>query len=168
MRLESFNELRKDEANTALTKCCGSSAWVDGMMKAFPFLSEENLLQKAEEIWFNVCDKSDWLEAFTHHPKIGDLKSLEEKFASTKVWAGAEQASVQKADSTIIAALAKANEDYEKKFHFIFIVCATGKTAAEMLQLLKGRLPNNYKEELKIAMEEQNKITQLRLQKLLS
>ena len=108
------------------------------------------------------------MEAFAHHPKIGDLKGLEEKFASTKAWAGAEQAGVQQAGKQIVEEMAKLNEDYEKKFGFIFIVCATGKTAEEMLALLQSRLPNNYKEELRIAMMEQNKITRLRLHKLVS
>ena len=168
MSLETFNTLRMEEAKAALSNCCGSSLWVDEMMNYFPFGSEKELFQNAEEIWFEQCGEKDWLEAFTHHPKIGDLKSLEDKFASTKVWASGEQASVQKADATTIAELAKGNAKYEEKFGFIFIVCATGKSAEEMLHLLSDRLLNNYEEELKIAMQEQAKIPTLRLQKLLS
>jgi 2-oxo-4-hydroxy-4-carboxy-5-ureidoimidazoline decarboxylase len=168
MQLDSFNKMEKEEVTSMLSKCCGSSKWVSEMMKFFPFHSQNDLLQKAEEAWHTQCNEKDWLEAFTHHPKIGDIKSLEEKFASTKAWAGSEQAGVQKASKPIIEALAKGNEEYEKKFSFIFIVCATGKSSEEMLELLKERLTNNYKKELRIAMEEQNKITKLRLQKLLS
>jgi 2-oxo-4-hydroxy-4-carboxy-5-ureidoimidazoline decarboxylase len=138
------------------------------MIKGFPFDSEEELFQKAAEIWFYQCSEKDWLEAFTHHPRIGDIKSLEKKFATTKTWAGAEQAGVQKGTTEVIAELAKGNEEYEKKFGFIFIVCATGKSAEELLNLLKDRLGNRYEEEVKIAMGEQAKITGLRLQKLLT
>lgn len=168
MTLESFNKLSIDEASKALEKCCGASHWVVEMIKHVPFDSEDELFKQANEIWFNKCIEKDWLEAFTHHPKIGDLKSLEQKFASTKDWAGAEQGTVKNADSNTIEELAKGNKEYEEKFGFIFIVCATGKSAEEMLELLKDRLPNAYEEELKVAMNEQHKITTLRLQKLLS
>lgn len=168
MVLDEFNKLARDEAAAALLTCCGAFSWVDKMMQYFPFSSEKELFRKAEKIWFDDCDEKDWLEAFAHHPKIGGLKGLEEKFASTKAWAGAEQAGIQQAGKKIIEQLAKGNDDYEKKFEFIFIVCATGKTAEEMLALLQGRLPNNYKEELLLAMMEQNKITTLRLHKLLA
>lgn len=168
MQLDSFNRMEKEGVAAALSKCCGATVWVNAMMEYFPFHSQKDLLQKAYDVWFHQCDEKDWLEAFTHHPKIGDIKSLEEKFASTKEWAGSEQASVQKANKHVIAALAKGNEAYEKKFGFIFIVCATGKPAEEMLGLLNDRLPNDYEQEKKIAMQEQAKITELRLQKLLS
>ncbi|MDQ3682195.1 MAG: 2-oxo-4-hydroxy-4-carboxy-5-ureidoimidazoline decarboxylase [Bacteroidota bacterium] len=149
-------------------KCCGSFKWASLMIKNFPFESEKDILSKASQIWNEECRKEDWLEAFMHHPKIGDLKSLEKKFAATKGWASAEQAGVEKANEQIISELAKGNNAYEEKFHFIFIVCATGKSAEEMLQLLESRLQNNYEDELMIAMNEQNKITQIRLQKLIA
>jgi 2-oxo-4-hydroxy-4-carboxy-5-ureidoimidazoline decarboxylase len=168
MTLENLNTVGDRERRAALSNCCGSSLWVNEMMKHYPFNSEEELFQKAGEVWFEQCDEKDWLEAFTHHPKIGDLKSLEEKFAATKTWAATEQASVQKADAVTIAELAHGNEEYENKFGFIFIVCATGKSAEGMLRLLENRLPNSYDEEIKIATQEQAKITNLRLQKLLS
>lgn len=167
MHLERLNGLGYEHQKEALTNCCGSSQWVNEMLKAFPFGSENELLKKGEEVWIQQCNEKDWLEAFTHHPKIGDMKNLEEKFASTKAWASSEQASVREADKEVIAALAKGNQEYEKKFGFIFIVCATGKSADEMLKLLNERLPNDYEKELKIGMQEQAKITQLRLQKLL-
>jgi 2-oxo-4-hydroxy-4-carboxy-5-ureidoimidazoline decarboxylase len=125
------------------------------------------LLNDAEDQWYE-CSEADWLQAFTHHPKIGDVDSLKKKFASTAKWAGNEQGAVNSASEETLKALAKGNDDYEKKFGFIFIVCATGKSADEMLQLLQERLPNDKAGEIKIAMEEQNKITQLRLQKLLA
>lgn len=168
MTLEQFNKLNKDAATAELLKCCGSSKWVSLMMENFPFPSENIMMQKAAEVWHEQCKKEDWLEAFTHHPKIGDTKSLKEKFVSTKDWAASEQSGVQTANDTVIELLANENKEYENKFGFIFIVCATGKSAEEMLHLLQNRLQNNYKDELKIAMKEQDKITQLRLKKLLA
>lgn len=141
---------------------CGSSAWVDLMLKQFPFTDEKDLLNAATDSWYNQCSSIDWLESFTHHPKIGDVKSLTKKFA------GKEQASVASAAKKTITALANANKEYEAKFGFIFIVCATGRSATEMLRLLEDRLSNTIGEELHIAMGEQMKITILRFQKLIT
>lgn len=177
MTLMELNCLDKLEAEKLLSVCCGSRKWIQALLDEFPFFNETELIKMAETIWYNEyyekdfyndCGEADWLEAFTHHPKIGDVKSLTEKFASTQHLAGNEQAGVNTATQTIIEALAKANTDYEAKFGFIFIVCATGKSAEEMLRLLQDRLGNSYAEELAIAMGEQHKITILRLKKLLS
>jgi 2-oxo-4-hydroxy-4-carboxy-5-ureidoimidazoline decarboxylase len=167
MTLHDLNQLPEEQRAEALLKCCGSSRWVEKMQHFFPADDLVELLNDAEEQWYE-CTEADWLEAFTHHPKIGDVESLTKKFASTAQWASGEQGAVASADVGTIEALAKGNDAYEQKFGFIFIVCATGKSAAEMLQLLEQRLPNTREQELKIAMEEQLKITQLRLQKLLA
>ncbi len=124
-----------------------------------------SLITNAENIWYNQCNEADWLEAFTHHPKIGDVKSLTEKFASTQHLAGNEQAGVNTASKELIQELANANNAYEIKFGFIFIVCASGRSAAEMLRLLLDRITNSREEELDIAMGEQHKITILRFKK---
>ena len=167
MSLSDFNNLPKEEAAKQLLTCCGSSKWVQLMLAAFPFTNEVELVTKAAEIWYEECTETDWLESFTHHPKIGDVKSLAEKFASTKHLAGNEQAGVNVATQSVLEQLAQANEDYANKFGFIFIVCATGKSADEMLRLLLDRITNSYQEELAIAMGEQQKITVIRLKKLL-
>jgi len=127
------------------------------MLAARPFKDLNHAKKVSKQVW-NKCKEKDFLEAFTHHPKIGDLKSLENKFQSTKKWAGNEQAGVNAASSNTIKALAKGNADYEKKFGFIFIVCATGKSAQEMLDILNSRIGNTYAKELKIAAGEQAKI----------
>jgi 5-hydroxyisourate hydrolase/2-oxo-4-hydroxy-4-carboxy-5-ureidoimidazoline decarboxylase len=166
----TFNELNKldtSEARRLLETCCGSSNWLTNLLSGFPFASEEDLILCAEQAWYDQCTESDWLEAFTHHPKIGDVKSLAEKFGSTQHLAGNEQASVNTASQQVIEALANANAAYEQKFGFIFIVCATGKSAGEMLRLLSDRVSNSREEELQIAMGEQHKITQLRFKKLM-
>lgn len=160
MTLQEFNTIKKSTVIKELFSCCGSDKWVSLLMKFFPFASEAELVSKATAIWYNECKKEDWLESFTHHPEIGDVKSLAEKFA------GKEQAGVSAAPKETIEALAKANADYKKKFGFIFIVCATGKTADEMLWLLQNRLWNTLDEEINIAMGEQHKITLIRFKKL--
>lgn len=165
MTLHEFNILPKEQLIRELTNCCGSSAWVQRMLPFIPADDMVELLEDAEEQWW-LCSEEDWKEAFRHHPKIGDRESLQKKFASDK-WAAGEQGGVNTASAATLDALAEGNRLYEEKFGYIFIVCATGKTADEMLTLLQERLPNTPGEEIKIAADEQNKITQLRIEKLL-
>lgn len=167
MILPELNQLPFAELKDALTTCCGSTAWVNELAKIFPVESKVSLFEQAEIIWF-ACSESDWREAFRHHPKIGDINSLREKFAGTKAWAAGEQSGVSVATQQVLADLAEGNRRYEEKFGYIFIVCATGKSADEMLDLLNERLPNSPETEILIAMQEQNKITKLRLEKLLT
>jgi 5-hydroxyisourate hydrolase/2-oxo-4-hydroxy-4-carboxy-5-ureidoimidazoline decarboxylase len=161
MNLLAFNNLPEETAKKELFTCCGSNNWADLVMNHFPFASEEQLVDLSAKIWYDECTETDWRESFTHHPKIGDVKSLTEKFA------GKEQAGVAVATEETIQNLAKANTDYENKFGFIFIVCATGKSATEMLALLNDRLQNTAEEELHIAMGEQQKISIIRFKKML-
>jgi 2-oxo-4-hydroxy-4-carboxy-5-ureidoimidazoline decarboxylase len=167
MTLQQLNALDKIQLEEELTKCCGSHTWVNGMSKHFPFNSESELLKAADEVW-QRCEESDWLQAFRHHPKIGDVESLKERFASTAQWAAGEQAGVNQTSDETLLRLSQGNKAYEDKFGFIFIVFATGKSAEEMLQLLEARIGNTREQELRNAANEQNKITKLRLQKLLS
>lgn len=167
MTLSELNSLPKPALAEALSKCCGATAWVEAMTTVFPVAAEETLFAQASTIWHQLAPK-DWREAFTHHPKIGDINSLKEKFASTSTWAAGEQAAVQHTSEAVLEALAAGNARYEEKFNYIFIVCATGKSAEEMLALLEARLPNEPDQEIHIAMEEQAKITEIRLKKLLA
>jgi OHCU decarboxylase len=150
---------------------------VEQMMHHFPFSFVEELQNLAVSIWYGKCVEEDWLEAFKLHPKIGGLSALSsganlgvgtDKFESTKEWAGAEQAGVQIANEEVVHALAKGNKEYQDKFGFIFIVCATGKSAEEMLAMLNNRINNSSESELKVAMKEQHKITEIRLKKLIN
>lgn len=168
MTIGDFNQKNREEAEKELYQCCGSSKWVEKLLLDFPFSSEEDMVNKATEIWYKSCTEADWLEAFSQHPKIGDLESLEKKYAATQHLAGKEQAQVSLATSDTLNALKEANETYELKNGFIYIICATGKSANEMLRLLSDRVENSRTEELHIAMGEQHKITLIRLQKLLS
>lgn len=137
------------------------------MLTTLPVDNVEQLFRAADQKW-NETGPEDWLEAFSHHPKIGDLGSLQQKFANTSNWAQNEQSGVNGSTIDIIEALAAGNKAYEEKFGYIFIVCATGKSAAEMLDILQSRLPNVPETEMKIAAAEQHKITRIRLQKLLA
>ena len=166
MTLTELNNLHPAALKEALGKCCGAGAWVSQLMAVFPVKDAQQLFSEAQRTWY-ACDEADWREAFTHHPKIGDINSLKEKFASTSQWAEGEQSSVRLTSQQVLEALASGNTQYEQKFGYIFIVCATGKSAEEMLALLQARLHNSPADEIKIAMAEQNKITRLRLEKLL-
>jgi 2-oxo-4-hydroxy-4-carboxy-5-ureidoimidazoline decarboxylase len=166
MTLHELNTLNQFQLKEELMKCCGSSAWVNKMLPFIPADDMVELLEDAEEQWYK-CSETDWKEAFAHHPKIGDVESLTKKFATTAQWASGEQSGVNVAAKETIEALADGNKNYEKKFGYIFIVCATGKSAEEMLNILQSRLPNTPEDEIEIAAEEQNKITKLRLEKLL-
>ena len=168
MTLNELNNLPKPALAEALQKCCGSTAWVNNMVACFPVADAGTLLAEATAQW-NKLSEADWREAFAHHPKIGgDVEALRAKFASTSAWAEGEQAAVRQASQATLEALAAGNEDYERRFGYIFIVCATGKTADEMLALLQARLTNEPADEILIAAGEQNKITRLRLEKLLA
>ena len=166
MTLHDLNTLPKQQLKDELLKCCGSTAWVEKMLPFFPADDLVELLEDAEEQWYK-CSPDDWKEAFSKHPKIGDVKSLEKKFAATAKWASGEQSGVATASGEVIKALAKGNKDYVAKFGYIFIVFATGKSAEEMLELLQVRLLNDPAKEIEIAADEQNKITKLRIEKLL-
>ncbi len=166
LTLQELNNMPFAAFETQMSKCCGSKKWVKKMYEAHPFLNQKVVFQKAESCWL-TCKKTDWLEAFTHHPRIGDVESLKEKFASTAVWASGEQGKVQAASDAVLEELKKYNDLYFNKFGFIFIVFATGKTAEDILSILKERYENDIVEEIINAMLEQNKITQIRLKKLL-
>jgi 2-oxo-4-hydroxy-4-carboxy-5-ureidoimidazoline decarboxylase len=165
MKLEVVNALPEDAARAAFLKCCGSTRWAAAMIARRPFADGPALFDAARKIW-NDLTPADWLEAFAAHPRIGDLDSLRAKFASTAAWSASEQAGVAGAADDVLRALAEGNRRYEAKFGYIFLVCATGKTAAEMLALLEQRLDHDAAEELRIAAAEQEKITRLRLERL--
>jgi 2-oxo-4-hydroxy-4-carboxy-5-ureidoimidazoline decarboxylase len=165
MDVAALNAMSPDAARAALLRCCGSHRWADAMTARRPFASADDLFHVADAVWASL-DRVEWLNAFAVHPRIGDLDSLRKKFATTADWARAEQAGVARVDVQVVRGLADGNRQYEAKFGYIFIVCATGKTAAEMLAILRERLDNDPETELRIAAAEQAKITRLRLEKL--
>lgn len=160
-----LNGLPQEECRAAFTKCCGSGQWVEAMLTRRPFASQQDLFRGAEEVW-NGLPREQWLEAFSHHPKIGDMQSMRAKFATTEGWAKNEQSGVAGAGEETLRKLADGNRLYQEKFGYIFIVCATGKSAPEMLAILESRIGNSAERELPLAASEQAKITRLRLEKL--
>lgn len=166
MTLDELNALPASLAREELLRCCGCAKWAEEVAAARPFADKKALLAAADAAWARTGER-EWLEAFSHHPRIGGKDALRAKFAATSGWARGEQAGAASASEAVLDALAKGNADYEARFGHIFIVCATGKSAAEMLDLLKSRLPNDAAKEKRIAAAEQAKITRIRLEKLI-
>jgi OHCU decarboxylase len=162
---EYLNQLEGPVLAEQLRRCCAAEAWVEDMSRRIPFCSDADVEAAAASIW-NALDRSAWLEAFAAHPRIGDVDSLRAKFANTRRWADSEQAGVGDADQHTLKRLAELNHAYFDKFGFLFIICATGKSADEMRQALEQRLAHDAETELRIAADEQLKITLLRLRKL--
>jgi len=166
MQLDDLNTLEADSAARELLRCCGSTAWARQMMAARPFPTVAAVEEAGDRIWWSL-DEADWREAFAAHPKIGAGPHGGAGRAGGGDWSAEEQAGVTGASADVTARLAAANRDYEARFGYIFIVCATGKSAAEMLEALERRLGNAPGRELQIAAEEQRKITRLRVAKLI-
>ena len=166
MTLDELNSLDIDGARDFFRQCCTSTHWLESMVNNRPYSNQDELLSTADKSW-STCAEKDFLQAFEGHPKIGDVNSLKAKYASTRDMAGHEQSGASTASDETLKALADGNTAYETRFGYIFIVCATGKSADEMLSLLNERLDNQPENELKIAAAEQHKITRLRLNKLI-
>jgi 2-oxo-4-hydroxy-4-carboxy-5-ureidoimidazoline decarboxylase len=156
--LDELNALSADHAVRELLRCCGSTRWATAVAAHRPFASVQAVLTAADDVWSRM-EGSDWLEAFGHHPRIGERAGG---------WAGQEQSGMRDADDSVARRLADRNREYERKFHHVFLICATGKSANEMLETIERRLSNEPATELKVAAGEQAKITRLRLEKLLA
>ncbi len=165
--LARIDTLPEAQALAAFLSCCGSRRWAEVMSSGRPY-GDEPALRAAAERAFAALSREDWLEAFSCHPRIGDRGSLAERFPQTAEWSESEQGGVADVGEDVLDALLAANRDYEARFGYIFIVCATGKSAAEMLTLLRERLSHEPEAELEIAAAEQRKITAIRLRKLQS
>jgi OHCU decarboxylase len=165
--LERLNSWGAAEAERELLKCCGAAAWARSLAARRPFDDAQELLTAAGEVWWNLSER-DWLEAFAAHPRIGGRKAARAQRRQAEGWSEQEQSGARDAAQATLDELAAANRAYEEKFGHIFIVCATGKTADEMLALLRARLSNEPGAELRKAAAEQQKITRLRLEKLLT
>lgn len=163
--LAMLNAMPEELAEAALRACCGSAIWARRMTDARPFESVQAVQAEAERIWWDLT-REDWLQAFAAHPKIGEKKA-DGASEQSRAWSEKEQSAASGAAAETMAALARGNAEYQQRFGHIYIVCATGKSAEEMLALLRQRLQNDADTELKIAAGEQAKITRLRLEKFL-
>jgi OHCU decarboxylase len=170
--LKRLNALPAAQAEAQLLACCGASLWAQGMVARRPFGNFAELFAAADEIWRSLA-REDWLEAFSRHPQIGE-KAAEKRVEAqagqplSSRWSAEEQSGAQRDSADVMTRLVEGNRAYRQRFGYIFIVCATGKTAEEMLAILERRLQNDASAELTIAAEEQWRITRLRLEKLLA
>lgn len=167
MTLEQLNDLSASAAQAEFLKCCGSRVWAQAMAEARPFANREQAFARAEGV-AALLRQEDWLEAFRAHPKIGEKKAAAGQSEQEKNWSAQEQSGLAAASSDAVAQLAERNREYQDRFGFIFIVCASGKSSEEMLTILNDRLNNGPHAELAVAAGEQRKITRLRLEKLLN
>jgi allantoicase len=161
-----LNHLSRKQAAAALYDCCSSKKWVERVLEQRPFADAAALLDAAEEV-FHTLGRKDWLAILRSHPAIGATKAKAKQTATARGWSAGEQSLAQKAAPEMLAVLAAANEAYEATFGHVFLICATGKSSEQILKSLQERLGHDADTEMRIAGEEQRKITRLRLEKLL-
>jgi 2-oxo-4-hydroxy-4-carboxy-5-ureidoimidazoline decarboxylase len=165
MDVGTLNALAESSARAELLRCCGSTRWACMMAASRPFASADAMLETGAGIWRSL-ERTDWLEAFAAHPRIGESRTGGP--ASSADWAEQEQSGARTPDTATRDRLAQANREYEARFGHIFIICATGRSAGQVLAAVERRLANQPDEELKIAAAEQWNITRLRMAKLLT
>jgi OHCU decarboxylase len=162
--LARWNALPETEAAEQILSCCGSARWARELAQQRPFPSASALLATSDRVWA-ALDPADWDEAFGTHPRIGERRTVETATPQSAMWSRQEQDSAGAQDADTLSDLARLNVEYEARFGRVFLVCATGKSAAEMLQILRERLSNDPEAELREAVEQQRQITQLRLRR---
>jgi len=163
--LAAWNGLESEDAIVALLSCCAAHRWASALASLRPYADEEHLFATADRVW-STMQEPDWMGAFRAHPRIGERKAAHAS-AQSKSWSQQEQSSVSEAQQSILTELAIGNQRYEDLFGFTYIVCATGKSAEEMLNILRRRLASDRATELREAAEQQRQITQIRLRKWL-
>jgi 2-oxo-4-hydroxy-4-carboxy-5-ureidoimidazoline decarboxylase len=165
--LSHWNSASERQAIEDILACCGSLAWAKQLAARRPIADESSLIAASDGVWTHL-EPQDWLEAFSKHPRIGERKVAPVTSAQSAAWSAQEQRSAADMSESVKLALTDANREYERRFGRVFIVCATGKSADEMLAILRRRMNNDDATELREAAEEQRKITHLRLKKWLS
>jgi len=164
--LARWNDLPSKEAAEEVLPCCGSKAWAEKMAAQRPIADEIALLAACDTACESLAE-SDWLEAFRSHPRIGE-RSAAPISARSAVWSGEEQRKVEIESDDVKMNMAEGNRTYEERFGRTFIICATGKSAPEILEQMKRRLQNDDLTELYEAAEQQRQIARLRLKKWLA
>jgi OHCU decarboxylase len=164
--LVAWNAADATEARNAMLACCGAKRWADAMVALRPIASVFALSEDADRLW-GTMQEADWLEAFAFHPRIGEQKVSAHAGAQSSAWSRAEQAQTNSASDDVLAEIAAGNQQYEERFGFTYIVCATGKSAEEVLAILARRLKSTREAELREAAEQQRQIMQIRLGKWL-
>ena len=164
---EHLNALPAERAEGELLACCASREWARRMAAARPFRDAAELLERADTVWWSLGE-ADWHEAFRGHPRIGERKAAAGQGDRERAWSAGEQAGMDRAAEDTRRAMEEGNRAYEERFGHIYLVCATGRSADEMLDLLHARLANDPETEMRVAAGEQARITRLRLEKLLA
>ena len=162
-----WNALPSDEAAKEILPCCGSRTWANRMAASRPVQDMATLLPTSDRIWHDLS-AADWLEAFESHPRIGESRADRESSPQSQDWSAQEQRHASESDASQKQALAQGNREYERRFGRIFIICAMGKSAEEILANLQQRLNNDGAAELQEAAEQQRQIAQIRLRKWLA
>ncbi len=165
--LDRFNALPDAQAQALLISCCGSRRWVADMMAQRPFSTPSELISAAESAWRRL-DRESWLEAFSHHPRIGERKLDQPRFAATREQSAKEQSGMAAATDAIRAEFEQLNREYEARFGHVFLICATGHSAEFMLNELRRRITLSAEQELANAGEQQLRIVELRLRRMLT
>ena len=165
--LARLNHLPRQKAVKTFLDCCGSKKWAEQMAAQRPFANRSVLLEASDKFWSSLA-REDWLQAFRHHPPIGEKRAKAKQSSTASRWSAGEQSVAQAAAPESLAALATENKAYANKFSFVFLICAAGKSTEEILKALRLRMLNNPETELRVAVDEQRKITRLRLEKLLA
>jgi OHCU decarboxylase len=163
--LTELDAMPNEDGAVLLRSCCGASRWIEGMLIRRPFGTLPPMLAASDAVWWSL-DEADWKEAFAHHPRIGETRSAAPQDERARGWSTGEQAGMTAAAGVVRTWLAEANAAYEARFGYICIICAAGRSAEELLAITRSRLLNAPDVELRVAAEEQRKITRLRLEKL--
>jgi len=162
--LAEWNLLAVDEAIPPVLACCGSRAFAERIVAARPYAELDELLRKADEVWWSLGE-ADWLESFACHPRIGESRANGPRQFSA--WSQEEQSKAKAATTAVLDVIADKNREYESRHGFIYIVCASGRSADELLGILERRIGNSTAAEIQEAAEQQRQITNLRLRKWL-
>lgn len=165
--VSELDAMPEAEAAELFASCCGAWRWVTEMVVRRPFGTRGAVLTVADRVW-ETMQETDWREAFSHHPRIGEQTGAIPQTARGAAWSAGEQAGMDSAGESLRAELAAVNREYEERFGYIYVVCAAGRTAEELLAFARRRLANDPKAELLTAVQEQEKIMRFRLEKLLS
>lgn len=164
--LADWNAADSARALDAMLACCGARRWAQDMVALRPVESITALSEAADRVWKSM-EVADWLQAFACHPRIGERSNAHAATRSA-AWSRQEQSSTTDAPKPVITELEEKNALYEQRFGFTYIVCATGKSAEEMLAILNRRLASDRDSELREAAEQQRLIMQIRLGKWLA
>jgi 2-oxo-4-hydroxy-4-carboxy-5-ureidoimidazoline decarboxylase len=166
-RLTWFNDLTAEAGRQALLGCCSAPAWAERMAAARPYASADDVIRRSGAV-VETLTVADLEDALAGHPRIGQRPDSGDHSRQAADSSRREQSGVDQDDGAMLRALAEANLEYEQRFGHIYLVCASGRTGKELLEVLRGRLRNEPEAEWQVVRTELQKINALRLQRLLA